>query len=140
MSASPSREDHPNNAPGVPMKFPPVVERLQIKYMNPLFLRMARFLPTFAVVKHRGRKSGQQYETVVNAFRNGNVLAIALAHGKTNWVKNVLAAGEADVHLFRRDVHITNPKVLPAGTDVPALPRFMRRGTKTMGVFVADIA
>lgn len=122
------------------MKFPPVVERLQIKYMNPLFLRMARFLPTFAVVKHRGRKSGQQYETVVNAFRNGNVLAIALAHGKTNWVKNVLAAGEADVHLFRRDVHITNPKVLPAGTDVPALPRFMRRGTKTMGVFVADIA
>jgi deazaflavin-dependent oxidoreductase (nitroreductase family) len=101
---------------------------------------LARFLPTFAVVKHRGRRSGQEYETVVNAFRNGNVLAIALAHGKTNWVKNVLAAGEADVHLFRRDVHIINPRVLPAGSDDPALPRFMRRGAKTMGVFVADIA
>lgn len=134
-----SREDHPNNAPGVPMKVPPLVERLQIKYFNPMMRPLARFWPTFAVVKHRGRTSGQQYETVVNAFRNGNVLAIALAHGKTNWVKNVLAAGEADVHLFRRDVHITNPRVLPAGTDDPALPRFMRRGAKNMGVFVADI-
>ena len=66
--------------------------------------------------------------------------AIALAHGKTNWVKNVLAAGEADVHLFRKDVHITNPRVLPAGTDDATLPRFMRRGAKNMGVFVADIA
>lgn len=122
------------------MRFPVAVERLQIKYFNPMMRPFARFLPTFAVVKHRGRRSGQEYETVVNAFRNGNVLAIALAHGKTNWVKNILAAGEADVHLFRRDVHITNPRVLPAGSDDPALPRFMRRGTKNMGVFVADIA
>ena len=106
------------------MVFPPLVERLQIKYFNPLMKPFARYLPTFAVVKHRGRTSGTEYETVVNAFRKGNVLAIALAHGKTNWVKNVLAAGEADVHLFRKDVHIVNPRVLPAGTDDPSLPRF----------------
>jgi deazaflavin-dependent oxidoreductase (nitroreductase family) len=140
MSEGSRREDHPNNAPGVPMVFPPLVERLQIKYFNPMMKPIARYLPTFAVVKHRGRTSGTEYETVVNAFRKGNVLAIALAHGKTNWVKNVLAAGEADVHLLRRDVHITNPRVLPAGTDDPTLPRFMRRGPKNMGVFVADIA
>jgi deazaflavin-dependent oxidoreductase (nitroreductase family) len=134
-----SAQDHPNNAPGVPMKFPPVVERLQIKYVNPLIRPLARYLPTFAIVKHRGRTSGKEYETVVNAFRKGNVLAIALAHGKTNWVKNVLAAGEADVHLFRRDVHITNPRVLPAGTDDPTLPRYVRRAARGVGVFVADI-
>jgi deazaflavin-dependent oxidoreductase (nitroreductase family) len=135
-----SATDHPNNAPGVPMRFSHVVERLQIKYMNPIVLRVARYMPTFAVVKHRGRKSGKEYETVVYAFRKGNVLAIALAHGKTNWVKNVLAAGEADVHLFRRDVHIVNPRVVPAGTDDPALPLAGRRAARTMGVFAADIA
>jgi deazaflavin-dependent oxidoreductase (nitroreductase family) len=135
-----SAKDHPNNAPGVPMKFPPVVERLQIKYFNPLMKPVARFLPSFATVRHRGRTSGKPYETVVNAYRKGNVLAVMLAHGKTNWVKNVLAAGEADVHLFRRDVHIVNPRVLPAGTDDPTLPRIARRGARTMGVFVADIA
>jgi deazaflavin-dependent oxidoreductase (nitroreductase family) len=123
-----------------PMRFPPVVERLQIKYFNPLMRPFARYLPTFAVVKHRGRKSGTDHETVVNAFRKGNVLAIVLAHGKTNWVKNVLAAGEADVHLFRRDIHIVNPRVLPAGTDDPSLPPAGRSATRRgMGVFVADI-
>lgn len=134
-----SAKDHPNNAPGVPMKFPPVVERLQIKYFNPLIRPLARYLPTFAIVKHRGRTSGKEYETVVNAFRKGDVLAIALAHGKTNWVKNVLTAGEADVHLFRRDVHITNPRVVPAGTEDPTLPPYARRMGRNVGVFVADI-
>ena len=134
-----SPQDHPNNAPGVPMKFPPVVERLQIKYFNPLIRPLARYLPTFAIIKHRGRTSGKEYETVVNAFRKGNVLAIGLAHGKTNWVKNVLAAGEADVHLFRRDVHITNPRIVPAGSDDSTLPQFARRAARGMGVFVAEI-
>ena len=60
-----SAKDHPNNAPGVPMKFPPLVERLQIKYMNPLVKRIARFMPGVAEVEHRGRKSGKTYETVV---------------------------------------------------------------------------
>lgn len=135
-----SEKDHPNNAPGVPMKFSPRVERLQIKYMNPVVGKVARYVPSFAIIKHRGRTSGKQYETVVNAYRKGNVLAVMLGHGKTNWVKNVLAAGEADVHLFRRDVHITNPRIVPAGTDDPALPPIARRAARQVGVFVAEIA
>lgn len=135
-----SAQDHPNNAPGTPMRFPPRLERLQIKYMNPVIGKVARYLPSFAIVKHHGRTSGKNYETVVNAYRKGDVLAILLAHGKTNWVKNVLAAGEADVHLFRRDVHVTNPRVLPAGTDDETLPWIVRRGGRQVGVFVADIA
>lgn len=135
-----SAKDHPNNAPGVPMRISPALERLQIKYVNPIFLRLARYLPSFAIVKHRGRKSGNEYETVVSAFRKGNLVAIGLMHGKTNWVKNVLAAGEADVHLFTGDVHITNPRVLPVGTDSPDLPWIARRLVRNEGVFVADIA
>ena len=56
-------------------------------------------MPGVAKINHRGRKSGKTYETVVTPFRKGNTSAIVLGHGKTNWVKNVLAAGEADVHL-----------------------------------------
>ncbi|HWF29061.1 MAG TPA: nitroreductase family deazaflavin-dependent oxidoreductase, partial [Mycobacterium sp.] len=115
-----SAKDHPNNAPGVPMVFPPWFERIQIKYFNPAVKPIARFLPGTATIKHRGRTSGKPYETVITPYRKGNVLAIALGHGKTNWVKNVLAAGEADVQ-FRRNrvVHITNPRILPAGSDGP---------------------
>ena len=79
----------------------------------------------------------------MTAYRKGNVLAIALAHGKTDWVKNVLAAGDADLHFARRDVHLTNPRILPAGYDGPdaaELPRLAKLQLGRMAVFVADIA
>jgi deazaflavin-dependent oxidoreductase (nitroreductase family) len=135
-----SAKAHPNNAPGLPMLFPAWLDRWQMKYMNPVARRMARYLPTFAIVKHRGRKSGKPFETVVNAYRKGNVFAILLGHGNTDWVKNVLAAGEADLRLQGQDVHITDPRVLPAGADGEGLPRIARLGLRRMGVFVADIA
>ncbi len=135
-----SAKDHPNNAPGVPMVYSPAFERLQIKYVNPMVKRISRFMPGVATVKHRGRKSGKPYETVVTPFRKGKVLAVALGHGKTDWVKNVLAAGEADVLFGKRSVHIVNPRIVPAGGDVDGLPFMARLQGRKMGVLVADIA
>jgi len=134
--------DHPNNAPGVPMLMPVWLERVQIRFFNPLVRPFARFLPGFAIVSHKGRTTGTEYETIVNASRDGDLLAIGLMHGKTNWVKNVLAAGEADIHLARRggDVHVTNPRVIPVGTDDASLPPRVRRMTRRVGVFLADVA
>jgi deazaflavin-dependent oxidoreductase (nitroreductase family) len=140
MAATSRREDHPNNAPGVPMVFPVAVEKFQVKYINPMIKPFARFLPGMATIKHRGRKSGKPYETIVTAYRKGNVLAIALGHGKTDWVKNVLAAGEADVHFIRRDVHIVNPRIVPARGSADGLPFLARLQSRKMGVLVADIA
>jgi deazaflavin-dependent oxidoreductase (nitroreductase family) len=122
------------------MIYPPVVERLQVKYFNPMIKPIARFLPGMATIKHRGRKSGKPYETIVTAYRKGNMLAIALGHGKTDWVKNVLAAGEADLHFIRRDVHLVNPRIVPAGGDAEGLPLMARLQAKRMAIFVADIA
>ena len=133
-------KDHPNSAPGVPMLFPAWVDRIQLKYVNPPVRWVAHFLPTFAVIKHRGRKSGRSYETVVNAYRKRGVLAILLGHGNADWVKNVVAAVEADVRLFGRDLRITNPRILPAGTGAEGLPWIARLGGRRVGVLVADIA
>jgi deazaflavin-dependent oxidoreductase (nitroreductase family) len=139
-----STKDHPNNAPGVPMVFPVWFERFQIKYLNRAIKPFARFMPGTATIKHRGRTSGTPYETIITPYRKGNMLAIALAHGKTNWVKNVLAAGEADVVYSRnRVVHITNTRILPAGYDGPEvqnLPSMARFQLRRVGVFVGDIA
>jgi deazaflavin-dependent oxidoreductase (nitroreductase family) len=134
------REDHPNNAPGVPMLFPVAAENFQVKYFNPLIKPFARFLPGMATIKHRGRKSGKPYETIVTAYRKGNTVAIALAHGKTDWVKNVLAAGEADLHFTGKDVHLTNTRIVPAGTGADGLPFMARVQAKRAAIFVADIA
>ena len=120
--------------------FPVWFENLQIKYLNRAVKPIARYLPGTATITHRGRTSGKPYETIVTTYRKGNVLAIALAHGKTNWVKNVLAAGEADVRFTRREVHLVNPRILPAGSDPEGLPRMAGAQLRRMGVFVADVA
>lgn len=122
------------------MVFPVAVENFQVKYVNPMIKPFARFLPGMATIKHRGRKSGKPYETIVTAYRKGDVVAIALGHGKTDWVKNVLAAGEADLHFIRRDVHLANPRILPAGTEAEGLPLMARLQAKRMAIFIADIA
>jgi deazaflavin-dependent oxidoreductase (nitroreductase family) len=122
------------------MVFPVWFENLQIKYLNPALKPIARYLPGTATITHRGRTSGKPYKTIVTTYRKGNVLAIALAHGKTDWVKNVLAAGEADVRFIRREVHLVNPRILPAGSEAEGLPLMARLQLGRMGVFVADIA
>jgi deazaflavin-dependent oxidoreductase (nitroreductase family) len=122
------------------MVFPVAVENFQVKYVNPLIKPIARFLPGMATIKHRGRKSGKPYQTVVTAYRKGDVIAIALGHGKTDWVKNVLAAGEAEVHFIRKDVHLVNPRIVPAGSSADGLPLLARLQARKMGVLVADIA
>jgi deazaflavin-dependent oxidoreductase (nitroreductase family) len=122
------------------MIIPVWLERFQIKYVNPMLRPLSKRMPGFAVIKHRGRTSGKEFETIVTAYRKDSILAIGLVHGKTNWVKNVLAAGEADIHVGRKDLHLTNPRVLPAGTVDPTLPRVPQMLAKRQGTFVADIA
>jgi len=140
MSASPSRKEHPNNASGVPMLVPPALESFQIKYINPLMTPISKKLPGLSVITHTGRTSGKRYETPVTSYRKGNTLAIGLIHGKTNWVKNVLAAGQADIRVSGNDLRLVNPRVLPAGTVDRSLPFIARLMARKSGVFVADIA
>ena len=122
------------------MVYPPAVENFQVKYVNPMLKPISRFLPGMSTIKHRGRKSGRPYQTIVTAYRKGDVVAIALGHGKTDWVKNVLAAGEADLHLIRRELHLTNPRIVPAGAGAEGLPWLARVQAGRMAIFVADIA
>jgi deazaflavin-dependent oxidoreductase (nitroreductase family) len=139
-----SANDYPNNAPGFPSVFPAWFDRFQIKYFDPVLKPIAPYMPGIATVKHCGRTSGKPYQTIVSTYRKGNVLAISLVHGKTDWAKNVLAARGADIQFGpRREVHITNPRMLPAGSDGPevqALPFMARVQLRRVGVLVADIA
>jgi deazaflavin-dependent oxidoreductase (nitroreductase family) len=135
-----SPKDHPNNAPGIPMVYPTWFENLQVKYLNRALKPIARYLPGTGTIEHRGRTSGKPYQTIVTSYRKGNVLAIALGHGKTDWVKNVLAAGQADLRFARSEVHIINPRILPAGSDGDGLPPLVRLQLRRMAVLVGDIA
>jgi deazaflavin-dependent oxidoreductase (nitroreductase family) len=115
--------------------------RFNRRFTNVFTSRFAPWAPGFGIVTHRGRRSGQLYRTPVNVFPRGDKFIFALTYGPgADWVKNVLAAGEADLHFIRRDVHLINPRVLPAGSDSDGLPWLAKRQIGRVGIFVADIA
>jgi deazaflavin-dependent oxidoreductase (nitroreductase family) len=80
------------------MPFPPAVARFNKHVTNRILGPIVRFLPGFGTIVHRGRTSGRTYRTPIMAFRSpdGRRLVFALTYGShTEWLKNVLASGEA---------------------------------------------
>jgi deazaflavin-dependent oxidoreductase (nitroreductase family) len=82
-----------------------------------------------AVIEHRGRKSGNSYQTPVMAFVEDGSVSVVLNYGaKSDWVRNVEAAGSATVVHQRKRYKLTDPRVVPI--DSPELPP----GVRSVGV------
>jgi deazaflavin-dependent oxidoreductase (nitroreductase family) len=74
---------------------------------------LARRLPGFGVVVHRGRKSGRRFQTPVNVFETSGGYVIALTYGAdSDWVKNVLAAGGCELITRGRCRQLTSPEIV----------------------------
>jgi deazaflavin-dependent oxidoreductase (nitroreductase family) len=87
------------------MPAPRSIARFNRRFTNRLTLRVAGYLPGFALVSHVGRKSSRAYRTPVNAFRTDDGYIIALTYGaQSDWVKNVLAAGSCEFQTRGRRV------------------------------------
>ncbi|OCB48747.1 nitroreductase family deazaflavin-dependent oxidoreductase [Mycolicibacterium porcinum] len=98
--------------------------------LNQLTRFIAPWAPGWAVVIHRGRKSGRTFRTPLWAFRRPNGFVIALTYGsQADWVRNVLAAGGCELEARRRRYRLTAPEVYrdENATDMPAFIRFMLR-------------
>jgi len=88
------------------------VARFNKRFLNRLFLRVAGYLPGFGILSHVGRKSGRAYRVPVNVFRADGDYIIALTYGsRSDWVKNVLAAGSCELLARGRRVRLSNPRV-----------------------------
>jgi deazaflavin-dependent oxidoreductase (nitroreductase family) len=85
-------------------------------------------VPGFAIISHRGRKSGRIHRTPMNVFRDGDDYVFALTYSSNvQWVKNVLAAGEADLRIGDKTIHLTAPEVFvdPTRSLMPLTVRLM---------------
>jgi deazaflavin-dependent oxidoreductase (nitroreductase family) len=95
---------------------------------NPVVRIVAPHSRYMAVIEHRGRKSGNGYQTPVMAFVDGGQISVVLNYGAgSDWVRNVTAAGTATVVNRRTRYRLTEPRVLPV--DSPALPSAIRSAT-----------
>jgi deazaflavin-dependent oxidoreductase (nitroreductase family) len=105
---------------------PRSLARFNLVVTNPIVRRVAGRLPGFAIVTHVGRRSGRTYRTPVNLFRADERYVIALTYGSASqWVRNVLAAGECDVETRGERVRLAGPELRhdPERTLVPPAVR-----------------
>ena len=66
------------------------------------------------ILRHVGRTSGTAYETPLGIERTDDGFVIAIVYGKrTQWVKNVLAAGSAEVVVDGETYPVERPEVVP---------------------------
>jgi deazaflavin-dependent oxidoreductase (nitroreductase family) len=107
------------------MPLPRSLAEFNKRYTNRVTRRFAAVLPGFGILTHRGRKSGRAYSIPVNVFRRSGGWVFALTYGQGDWVRNVLAAGGADLHTRGEDHHVTNPRVVRDALRSP-VPRFVR--------------
>jgi deazaflavin-dependent oxidoreductase (nitroreductase family) len=82
----------------MPVQAPRALARFNKRVNNPIQGQYAWLLPPWAVIVHKGRKSGRVFRTPVDAFRKGDTLAVVVLYGEhSDWVRNLLAAGEGQV-------------------------------------------
>jgi deazaflavin-dependent oxidoreductase (nitroreductase family) len=94
------------------MPIPKRVARWNKVGLNRVVRHVAPQLPGLGVVVHRGRRTGRQYQTPVNVFRDADGYIIALTYGPdTDWVKNVQAAGGCELRTRGRVLRMGEPRV-----------------------------
>jgi deazaflavin-dependent oxidoreductase (nitroreductase family) len=121
------------------MPLPKRLARFNRVVTNPIVRHVAGRLPGFGIVAHVGRRSGQSYRTPVNLFHDGDHYVIALTYGRdSQWVRNVLAAGEADVETRGKRIHLVDPEVVndPDRSRIPTPVRPFLRALKVDDVML----
>jgi deazaflavin-dependent oxidoreductase (nitroreductase family) len=94
------------------VQIPRRVARFNRLVTNPIQRQWAWLTPPWAVICHRGRRSGRRYRTPVIAFRRGSTLAVAVLYGEdSDWVRNVLAGG-GQVVRGGRTFELVQPRVV----------------------------
>ena len=104
------------------MPIPDAVARFNRIATNRVTGPFAGRLPGFAVVHHKGRRSGRAYETPVGVVRWQDGYAVALTYGPDrDWVKNVMAAGGCELEVRGKMVRVGRPEIVhdPDRDDMP---------------------
>ena len=112
------------------------VRRMNRSVTNPRVMRTAGTAATqTSVIEHIGRRSGQTYETPVDIVDTPTGMLIALPYGaRTDWLRNVLAAGSATVVTGGQRVNVDRPVVVTTADVADLIPGRTMRTLRLFGV------
>lgn len=112
------------------------VRRMNRSLTNPRVMRTAGNAGTqTSVIEHVGRRSGKTYETPVDIIETTTRLLIALPYGaRTDWLRNVLAAGSATVVSGGERIPVERPAVVATADVEELIPVRTLRTLRLFGV------
>ncbi len=94
-----------------------------------------RYLPIWALLRHRGRRSGRTFATPVAARRIAGGFIVPLAWGENaDWCRNVLASGDCVIRWAGAEHHVEGATVVGPDEGMAAFRSFERRSLRAFGV------
>lgn len=112
------------------MAFPRILSAIHRDFINKIALRVVG-RSAIADLEHAGRSSGRRYHTPVRAFRTGDTVVIAINFGtRSDWLRNVLAAGGCRMRLRKQFMELSNPRVVPIDQALAGMPRVFGFGLR----------
>ncbi|MEV4073907.1 nitroreductase family deazaflavin-dependent oxidoreductase [Nonomuraea fuscirosea] len=101
------------------------------RVFNPLTLAQGKS----PVLTHVGRASGRTFHTPLDAFPvAGGYLFILVYGSRSDWVRNILAAGSARLLVDGKEVELTAPRVVGRDEAFEALPTKSRRPVRVLRI------
>ena len=100
------------------------------KQFNKVAVRLAgrRFVPVWALVRHRGRRSGREYVTPVAVMSTSLGFLIGLPWGRdTDWVRNIQAAGDCRIRWKGREYRCSAPRFVERDAAIGLTRGWTRR-------------
>lgn len=117
------------------MTLPRRLARLNRHALNRLIRPVARYLPGFGVVHHRGRYSGRRYATPLNVFVDGDRFVIALTYGAdTDWLRNIMDEGGCGLDHRGQRVRLADPQLITTEEGMAAMPPPVRAMLRALEV------
>ena len=101
------------------MPLPRLLAEVNKRVFNPRQVKSDRWV----VLTHQGRSSGREYQTPLAAHRDGDSYLIVLMYGtKSDWVRNVFAAGGAKLRDKDEEFDVVAPRLVPEEEFWPRMP------------------
>jgi deazaflavin-dependent oxidoreductase (nitroreductase family) len=95
------------------MRVPRAVAKFNRRVTNPAARSITPWLPYQGTLEHVGRKSGVRYRTPLLVFPTPDGFVVLIGYGlHSDWVKNVLAGGQAVLHRRGRSIALVNPRLV----------------------------
>lgn len=107
------------------------------RFTSPATIPLAgkRWNPVFAVIEHRGRRSGRTYSTPVAARRVTGGFVVSLAFGAhADWYRNLLAAGGGTLRWQGHVYPVSKPERIDTAAGLVAFNPIQRLLLRIGGV------